>query len=108
MRILSKLSQELGITTLLTSPRDIHILLLTRLIRMFAYGSSTLILALFFAELGHSDTKIGLFMTLTLFGDVVISLALAFVADAIGRRAILFIGSLLMAASGVCFAALLC
>ena len=71
---------------------------------MFAYGSSTLILALYFSALGHSDSKIGLFMTLTLVGDVLISLALTFVADTLGRRRILVFGSLLMALSGVVFA----
>lgn len=71
---------------------------------MFAYGSSTLILALYFSALGHSDTQIGLFMALTLVGDVLISLALTFVADALGRRRILLIGSLLMTCSGGVFA----
>lgn len=62
------------------------------------------VLAIYFAALGHSDTKIGLFMTLTLVGDVLISLALTFVADALGRRRVLILGSLLMTLSGVCFA----
>lgn len=86
------------------SNRDVYLLLITRFLRMFAYGSSTLTLALFFAELGHSDTRIGLFMTLTLAGDVLISLGLTFVADTIGRRNILILGSLLMAFSGSVFA----
>lgn len=64
--LLKRCMDEIGITTLLKSSRDVHLLLITRFIRMFAYGSSTLILALYFAALGHSDTKIGLFMTLTL------------------------------------------
>lgn len=71
---------------------------------MFAYGSSTLILALYFSALGHSDAQIGLFMTLTLVGDVAISLALTFVADSLGRRRILLLGSLLMVFSGAVFA----
>ncbi|WPH00755.1 Hypothetical protein R9X50_00358500 [Acrodontium crateriforme] len=99
-----RISSELGFTTLANSSKDVYILLLTRFIRMFAYGSSTLILALYFAALGHSDTKIGLFMTLTLIGDVGISLALTFVADSLGRRNILIMGALLMTASGVVFA----
>lgn len=101
---LRRLGKELGVITLFNSGRDVYMLLVTRFLRMFAYGSSTLILALFFAELGHSDTKIGLFMTLTLVGDVLISLALTFVADAIGRRNILILGSLLMTLSGSVFA----
>lgn len=99
-----RIGTELGITTLLNSTKDVHLLLITRFIRMFAYGSSTLILALFFAALGHSDTKIGLFMTLTLVGDVAISLGLTIVADALGRRKILLLGALLMVLSGIVFA----
>ena len=101
---LSRASRELGISTLLLSGGDVYLLLLTRFIRMFAYGSSTLILAIYFAALGHSETKIGLFMSLTLVGDVAISLALTFVADALGRRRILILGSVMMALSGICFA----
>ena len=100
----TRILNELGITTLLNSHRDVHILLSTRFIRMFAYGSSTLILALFFARLHHSDTKIGLFMTLTLIGDVAISLLLTVIADALGRRRILILGALLLTFSGVVFA----
>ncbi|KAK0253582.1 hypothetical protein LTS09_011441 [Friedmanniomyces endolithicus] len=99
-----KAAQELGLTTLVHSPRDIPLLLLTRLIRMFAYGSSTLILALFFAALNHSDAQIGLFMSLTLVGDVLISLLLTLVADSLGRRRILIMGALLMTFSGAVFA----
>lgn len=102
--ILHRISAELGITTLLSSPKDVHLLLITRFIRMFAYGSSTLILALFFAALGHSDTRIGLFMTLTLVGDVLISLVLTLFADRLGRRKILLLGALLMVLSGMVFA----
>ncbi|EME86849.1 uncharacterized protein MYCFIDRAFT_109490, partial [Pseudocercospora fijiensis CIRAD86] len=98
------ISNELGFTTLVNSSKDVHILLTTRFIRMFAYGSSTLILALYFASLGHSDTKIGLFMTLTLVGDVLISLALTLVADTLGRRRILLVGAALMMFSGIIFA----
>ena len=101
---LRRLTKELGLESLLHSNRDVYLLLITRFLRMFAYGSSTLILALFFAELGHSDTRIGLFMTLTLVGDVLISLALTFVADHLGRRNILILGSLLMTLSGTVFA----
>ncbi|KAM0712676.1 hypothetical protein Q7P35_000123 [Cladosporium inversicolor] len=101
---LQRAKNEVGISTLAHASRDVHILLLTRAIRTFAYGSSTLVLALYFAELGLSDTKIGLFMTLTLIGDVGLSLLLTLVADSLGRRKILVVGSILMAVSGVVFA----
>jgi MFS family permease len=43
-------------------------------------------------------------MTLTLLGDVLLSLLLTLVADKLGRRRILFMGSVMMACSGVVFA----
>ncbi|KAK3115508.1 hypothetical protein LTR53_005084 [Teratosphaeriaceae sp. CCFEE 6253] len=100
----TRVSNELGLTTLSRCGRDVYLLLLARFARMFAYGSSTLILALYLAALGHSDVKIGLFMTLTLVGDVAISLALTVVADSLGRRRILIMGALLMTVSGIVFA----
>lgn len=99
-----KLKDELGIETLLSAPKDVYLILLTRTLRMFAYGSSTLILALYLSSLHNSDTLIGIFMTLTLLGDVLISLLLTFVADSLGRRKILLLGSVTMALSGVVFA----
>ena len=78
--------------------------MLQRLVRLFAYGGTTLILALYLSALGNSDEKIGLFMTLTLLGDVVISLVLTATADGIGRRRMLGLGSILMTVSGVVFA----
>jgi hypothetical protein len=78
---LGRISTELGIRAVYHAGRDVHILLFARFLRMIAYGSSTLILALYFAALGHSVTKIGLFMTLTLVGDVFISLLLTMIAD---------------------------
>jgi MFS family permease len=104
MAIMPKLKDELGINALLSAPRDVHLILLTRTLRMFAYGSTTLILALLLSSLQNSDTLIGVFMTLTLLGDVLISLLLTFVADALGRRNILLLGSVTMALSGVVFA----
>lgn len=55
------------------------------------------------AELGNSETKIGLFMTLTLLGDILISLFLAFIADRTGRRNILILGAVALIASGLIF-----
>jgi MFS family permease len=61
-------------------------------------------MALFFNALKFSDSHIGLFMTLTLLGDVALSLVLTLIADRVGRRAVLFGGAALMALSGMAFA----
>ena len=102
--LLSRLAEELGVLSILHSSRDTKLLCLQRFTRLFAYGASTLILALYLSSLGSSDTRIGLFMTLTLLGDVVISLLLTLVADGLGRRRILVLGAALMVASGIVFA----
>lgn len=102
--LLSRLAEELGVLSILHSSRDTKLLCLQRFTRLFAYGASTLILALYLSSLGSSDTRIGLFMTLTLLGDVVISLLLTLVADGLGRRRILVLGAALMIASGIVFA----
>ena len=102
--LLSKLGEELGVYSILHSSRDTKLLCLQRFTRLFAYGASTLILALYLSSLGSSDARIGLFMTLTLLGDVVISFLLTLVADGLGRRRILALGAALMSASGVIFA----
>lgn len=102
--LLTSLASELGVTSILSSTRDTKLLCLQRFVRLFAYGASTLILALYLSSLGISDARIGAFMTLTLLGDVVISFLLTLFADGLGRRRILALGAGLMSASGVVFA----
>lgn len=103
LRWAGKVFQELGLTAVYHSPYDTKLLILQRFVRLFAYGASTLILVSYLGALGISDTRIGLFMTLTLIGDVVISLILTLITDSIGRRWMLCLGAVLMAASGVVF-----
>ncbi|KAA8576564.1 hypothetical protein EYC84_006667 [Monilinia fructicola] len=71
---------------------------------MFAYATATLILVEYLSALHVSKTKIGLFMTLTLIGDTLISFVLTVFADALGRKAVLAVGSGLMMGSGIVFA----
>ena len=99
-----KIATELGLFTVLHAPRDVHVIFLTRFLRMLAYGGVSLILAMFFSALGFADARIGLFMTLTLLGDVLLSLLLTLVADGMGRRRTLLLGSGSMLLSGAVFA----
>ncbi|KAL4993711.1 major facilitator superfamily domain-containing protein [Aspergillus recurvatus] len=102
--LLQKTLEELGFLSLWHSPLDTKLLIAQRFVRLFAYGGSTLILASYLSALDISDDRIGLFMTLTLVGDVAISFLLTLFADAMGRRAVLALGSALMVGSGVVFA----
>ncbi len=104
MTLLHRITQELGLNAILSSPLDVKLLCLQRFVRLFAYGGSTLILVTYLSALDVSNKLIGLFMTLTLFGDVVISFFLTLIADQLGRRNVLALGAILMVASGIVFA----
>ena len=99
----SAIIKELGLDVLVSAPRDAHLLILQRIFRLVAYGQSTLVLASYLHDLGVSDFRMGLFMTLTLIGDVGGSLVLTVFADRWGRRKVLTIGCGLMVMSGVVF-----
>lgn len=94
---------ELGLVSLYKSPLDTKLIIIQRFVRLFAYGGATLILVSYLSALGISDSRIGLFMTLTLVGDVIISFFLTLITDGIGRRFILGFGAALMTASGLVF-----
>ncbi|QDS76873.1 hypothetical protein FKW77_003612 [Venturia effusa] len=93
-----------GLSSVVATGWDAWLIILTRTSRMFAYGFNALIMALFFEEMGYADDLMGLFFTLTLLGDVLLSLLLTLVADGLGRRKVLFGGSALMVLSGAAFA----
>ncbi|KAJ5594587.1 uncharacterized protein N7459_000795 [Penicillium hispanicum] len=103
-RVIAHALHEFGLVTMWQSSRDVKFLCAQRFVRLFAYGGSTLILVSYLSAIGIADDRIGLFMTLTLVGDIVISFFLTLFADAIGRKAVLSLGSALMAVSGVVFA----
>jgi MFS family permease len=71
---------------------------------MFAYGVASVVLVLHLAAAGVPETRIGLLLSLTLLGDVAISLATTTRADRAGRRRMLVLGGALMAAAGCGFA----
>ena len=89
---------------MMSSKSDILLLFATRIVRMFSYGLLAVILALYLAELGLSDSQIGLLLTLTLLGDTFISLWITTRADRVGRKRMLLIGAALMILAGILFA----
>lgn len=82
---------------------DTRILFAARFARMFAYGFLSVMLALYLAQIGLSEQKIGLLLTLTLLGDAIISLWITTAADRIGRRRMLLLSAALMVLAGVVF-----
>jgi MFS family permease len=89
---------QLGLT------RDGYKLFAARSARLFAYGSIAVILVLYLAKLGFDGTAVGLILSLTLVGDILVSLWLTTHADRLGRRRTLEVGALLMVGAGVAFA----
>jgi len=83
---------------------DGWLLFLTRFFRLFAYGSLSVVLVFYLVSLGLTESQTGLLLSLTLAGDVVVSLFLTTRADRIGRRRMLIVGALLMAGAGLAFA----
>jgi MFS family permease len=85
--------------------RDVWVLFTTRVVRLFGYGSVSLILVLYLAEVGLSDERIGLLLTMTLLGDTALSLWITTSADRVGRKRMLLAGAALMILGGAVFAA---
>ena len=65
---------------------DGWLLFVTRSVRLFAYGSLSVILVFYLVGLGLSESQTGLLLSLTLAGDVLVSLFLTTRADRVGRR----------------------
>src|SRR5437899_10204951 len=83
---------------------DGWLLFLTRFTRLFAYGALAVVLVFYLTSLGLSTSQTGMLLTLTLAGDIVVSLYLTTRADRVGRRRMLIIGAALMVAAGLIFA----
>ena len=95
-------ASELGLLRFLTA--DGRLLFTTRLVRLFAYGFLSVVLALYLAQVGLTTTQIGALFTFTLIGDAGISLWITTSADRIGRKRMLLLGAGLMLLAGVVFA----
>lgn len=85
------------------STKDIRLLWWSVFIRMLAYGLTNQFFTLYLKELGVVESKIGLFMSLTLVGDSVLSYALTWNSHRIGNKNIMVMGSALMVLSAFVF-----
>ena len=82
---------------------DGKLLFTTRIARLFSYGFLSVVLVLYLVQVGLTEAKIGLLLTLTLVGDTLISLWLTTNADRLGRKRMLIVGAGLMVFAGVLF-----
>jgi MFS family permease len=83
--------------------RDGKLLLAAKIVRTFAYGFLSVILAIYLKLIGFDDLLIGIVLTATLINSVIFTLLASFYADRIGRRRTLVVYAGLMSISGVIF-----
>ncbi len=79
-------------------------LLVTRVLRTFAYGYLAVVLAIYLQELGLDEIRIGVVLTAAIAGSAVMTTAWALVADRYGRRRTVQTMAVLMVVGGLLFA----
>jgi MFS family permease len=82
---------------------DGKLILAARIVRAFAYGFLSVILAIYLKLLGFSDTSIGIVLAATLANSVIFTIIASFYADRIGRRKTLIMYGVLMSIAGAIF-----
>jgi MFS family permease len=82
---------------------DGRLIIAARLVRAFAYGFLSIVLAIYLKLIGLSDPVIGLILSATLINSVLFTLLASFYADRIGRRKMLMMYAALMSLSGIIF-----
>ncbi|MFL5662705.1 MAG: MFS transporter [Ktedonobacteraceae bacterium] len=85
------------------SRRSTQLILVMRGLRSLAYGLLAVLLGVALAGEGFSPAAIGILITVSLVGDMVGTYVIGLVTDTWGRRRILALLALLMAATGVIF-----
>ena len=84
-------------------PRAARILFWGRGIRAFGDGYVSLLLPVYLTVLGFDGFQVGVLTTATLLGSAALTLAVGFVAERFGRRALLIAATLLMIGTGIGF-----
>jgi len=79
-------------------------LLLTRVLRTFAYGYLAVILGLYLDKLGMGPVQVGLIFTSAIAGSAMMTVFWSLIADRYGRRRTVATMALLMAVGGIAFA----
>jgi len=94
----------LGLSALANLHHDAVLLISAKTIRLFSFGFLSVMLVIYLKEIGFPESKIGLLFTLTLLGDLIISLTMTSHADRWGRRSTLMVSALLSIVTGLTFA----
>lgn len=99
----SIISRAIGAEVLSDICGDARLVYLSKMSRMFFFGFLAVVLVEYLLLLGFSNKNIGSLFTLTLLGDVALSLILTSHADRWGRRICLLIGSILSTITALIF-----
>ena len=84
--------------------RDIVLLFLAKIIRMFSYGALSVVFIQALVKKEIKEEDIGFLQSLIAFGDIVISLYLTTKADKLGRQKTLTVGACLKVITGIIYA----
>ena len=84
--------------------RDGKKLLLTRVLRTFAYGYLAVVIALYMARLGLDTVQVGLVLSAAIAGSAAMTVVWALLADRFGRRRTVATMAALMVVGGLLFA----
>lgn len=79
---------------------DGRLILLTRALRLAAFGALSVVLVLYFSSIGWSEADIGRLMALAMIGDAAVTLWVTLHADRIGRARMLRWSAVLMILAG--------
>lgn len=82
---------------------DGKLLLCARIVRTFAYGFLSVILAIYLKLIGFDDILIGIILSVTLINSIIFILFASFYADRLGRRNTLLLYTIMMSISGIIF-----
>src|SRR6266705_3492206 len=86
-------------------PADARLILAAQALRAFGYGFGAVLLGVTLRQRGYSAVLVGVVLTAVVAGTVLASLLLARYADRAGRRRCYVVMYLLLAVTGVVFAA---
>jgi MFS family permease len=78
-------------------------LLVTRILRTFAYGYLTVVIAIYLARLGLDTIQVGLVLSAAILGSALMTVLWALAADRFGRRRTVATMAVLMIAGGLLF-----
>jgi MFS family permease len=92
-----------GLASLDWLSNDGKLIISARILRTFAYGFLSVILAIYLRLNGLSDPAIGFVLTATLANSIVFTVIASFYADRIGRRKMLILYGALMSIAGAIF-----